>query len=177
MPMVFYSRVETALGELLLTSTGAKLTGLYFADQPHGQIAPHWHRNEDLALFAETQRQLEEFAAGERTSFDLDLLAQGTPFQMLVWKEISRIPFGKTTTYSALAQRIGKPDSVRAVGTAAGANPLCLVVPCHRVVGKDGSLTGFAGGLERKQALLEFESARLAGSDAPLQMPGQLVAA
>jgi methylated-DNA-[protein]-cysteine S-methyltransferase len=103
---------------------------------------------------------LEEYASGKRQQFDLPIGLAGTPFQALVWHQISLISFGQTVTYSDLARRIGSPDAVRAVGTAAGRNPLCWIVPCHRVVGRDGSMTGYAGGLGRKEALLAFESGR-----------------
>jgi methylated-DNA-[protein]-cysteine S-methyltransferase len=97
----------------------------------------------------------------------------GTPFQVRVWNEIARIPFGRTISYGELAERVGSADAVRAVGTATGRNPVCWIVPCHRVVGKDGSLTGFAGGLERKRAFLDFES----GKSAMLAPEAELVAA
>jgi O-6-methylguanine DNA methyltransferase len=101
--------------------------------------------------------QLDEYFAGKRTEFDLDLDLHGTPFQRSVWDELTRIPFGETISYRQLAGRIGRPTAVRAVGAANGANPVCLVVPCHRVIGADGSLTGFGGGIDVKRSLLKLE--------------------
>ena len=167
--MTTYTHIDSALGQLLLTSSEGKLSGLYFADQPHARIAPGWVRQDDADIFAQTAQQLEEYASGERESFDLLLALSGTPFQLLVWNAIAAIPFGQTITYGELAQRIGRsPAEARAVGTATGQNPICWIVPCHRVVGKNGDLTGYAGGLARKSALLEFEGAKSVGWEAIL---------
>lgn len=109
------------------------------------------------------RKQLESYFAGRRVGFDLDLAERGTPFQCDVWRALVAIPYGETTTYAELARRIGRPKAVRAVGAANGANPWAIVVPCHRVIGADGTLTGYAGGLERKRELLALErAARLA---------------
>ena len=105
--------------------------------------------------------QLEEYFAGKRKTFDLELAPRGTPFQMAVWNELLKIAYGETITYAELAQRIGKPNAVRAVGAANGANPIPLIVPCHRVIGSNGTLTGYGGGLDRKQWLLALEGRRL----------------
>ena len=102
-------------------------------------------------------KQLDEYLRGERTEFDLELAPRGTPFQLAVWNELLRIPYGTTTSYGTLAKRIGKRDAVRAVGAANGANPIPIVIPCHRVIGANGSLTGYGGGLHIKRALLELE--------------------
>jgi methylated-DNA-[protein]-cysteine S-methyltransferase len=167
--MTLYTRIESPLGQLLLASREKKLSGLYFLDQPHApQIGRDWVRRDDAAIFHQTGEQLHEYASGERELFDLDIDLSGTPFQILVWRQINAIPFGHTITYSDLAQRIANPQSIRAVGTATGANPLSWIVPCHRVVGKNGSLTGYAGGLKRKSALLDFEATRSNG------LPGAL---
>jgi methylated-DNA-[protein]-cysteine S-methyltransferase len=107
-------------------------------------------------------RQLREYFAGERRKFDLDLLPEGTPFQLRAWRALQRIPFGRTLSYGEQAERLGNKSAVRAVGQANGRNPLPIVVPCHRVIGKDGSLTGFGGGLRQKQWLLQHEAAVLA---------------
>ena len=164
-----HTEIETVLGSLLLTSRQGALSGLYFTDQPHApQIGCDWILQDDADIFMQTEQQLREYAAGERERFDLGMDLSGTPFQVRVWREINAIPFGHTLSYSDLAQRMGIPQSVRAVATATGANPLCWIVPCHRVVGKKGSLTGYAGGLSRKRALLDFESARFSGYDASL---------
>lgn len=105
--------------------------------------------------------QLEEYFAGSRKTFDLDLAPHGTPFQLAVWNELMNVGYGETITYAELAQRIGKPNAVRAVGAANGANPIPLIVPCHRVIGSNGTLTGYGGGIERKQWLLAHEGRRL----------------
>lgn len=171
---ILFAYVGSPLGELLLTSRAGKLTGLYFADQPHAHAAPRLIEEPDADIFSETQRQVEEFASGIRQSFDLPLDLSGSPFQALVWKAINAIPYGKTITYGELAEQIGRPvKDARAVGTATGQNPLCWIVPCHRVVGKDGSMTGYAGGVPRKIALLEFEAAKLAGKEAVLALPSE----
>ena len=167
--MTTYTHIDSPLGQLLLTSREGKLSGLYFADRPHARISPDWVRQDDAAMFARTAQQLEEYASGERESFDLPLGLIGTPFQVSVWNAIATIPFGQTITYSELAQRIGRPPKdARAVGTATGQNPVCWIVPCHRVVGKSGALTGYAGGVTRKSALLDFEAAKSAGRGAIL---------
>ena len=167
--MTTYTYIDSPLGQLLLTSRDGKLSGLYFADQPHARIAPGWLQEDDAAVFAETAQQLEEYASGDRESFDLPLSLSGTPFQVSVWKAIAAIPFSQTITYSELAQRAGRsPKDARAIGMATGQNPVGWIVPCHRVVGKSGALTGYAGGIARKSALLEFEAAKSAGWEAIL---------
>jgi len=169
MPTTIYTHVDSPLGQLLVTGREGKLSGLYFADQPHAHIDPDWVRQDDADIFAQTAQQLVEYASGERERFDLPLGLSGTPFQLRVWNTIARISFGQTITYSDLAQRIGRsPKEARAVGTATGQNPVCWIVPCHRVVGKNGDLTGYAGGLARKSALLEFEGAKSVGWEAIL---------
>jgi methylated-DNA-[protein]-cysteine S-methyltransferase len=166
--MTTYTHIDSPLGQLLLTSSEGKLSGLYFADQPHARISPGWVRQDDAAIFVQTAQQLEEYASGERESFDLPLSLSGTPFQVSVWNAIAAIPFGQTITYSELAQRVGSSQAARAVGTATGQNPVCWIVPCHRVMGKGGALTGYAGGIARKSALLEFEGAKSVGWEAIL---------
>jgi methylated-DNA-[protein]-cysteine S-methyltransferase len=157
--MTIYSFHETFLGRLLLTADETALTGLYFADEPHAPGAEHLGiRSDDAAIFRRTVEQLDAYTAGSLTEFDLPLRLEGTPFQERVWSEIARIPFGATISYGELATRIAAPLAVRAAGRAAGANPIGWIVPCHRVTGKDGSLTGYAGGLPRKRLLLDFES-------------------
>ena len=116
---------------------------------------------EDTGRTAGLRRQLAEYFAGERREFDLRLAPEGTPFERSVWEELRRIPFGETRSYGEIAQAIGRPGAARAVGRANGANPIPIVVPCHRVIGADGSLTGFGGGLEAKSRLLEIEGRRL----------------
>ncbi len=141
------------LGDLLLLAgDDGRLRGLYLPDGPppsaSGPDAP----------FAAAHEQLDAYFAGELEAFDLALAPEGTPFQLRVWEELTRIPFGETISYSQLAERIGDRRAVRAVGLANGRNPISIVVPCHRVIGADGSLVGYGGGLERKRWLLEHEA-------------------
>jgi methylated-DNA-[protein]-cysteine S-methyltransferase len=116
---------------------------------------------EDAGRTAEVRRQLDEYFAGQREEFDLNLAPHGTPFELSVWEELRRIPFGETRSYADIARALGKPAATRAVGRANGANPIPIVVPCHRVIGSNGSLTGFGGGLDNKVRLLELEGRRL----------------
>lgn len=154
-----FTRCDSPLGSLLLTSDGEALTGIAF---PGGAPVPEeeegWQRDDAAPLFAEARRQLAEYFAGQRTDFELPLAPSGTPFQLQVWAELRRIPYGTTISYGEQARRIGKPKAARAVGLANGRNPISIVVPCHRVVGADGTLTGFGGGLPTKRALLDLES-------------------
>lgn len=143
--------MDSPVGGLRLHASAGLLTAVRFDAEPGGR------RVRDEVLDA-AQAQLEEYFAGERTTFDLPLANDGTEFQRKVWGELRRIPFGETTTYGEIARRLGyQPGISRAVGAANGANPLPVVVPCHRVVGADGTLTGYAGGPERKRILLELE--------------------
>jgi methylated-DNA-[protein]-cysteine S-methyltransferase len=167
--MTLYTQIDSSLGKLLLTSRDGRLTGLYFADQPHAKIAPEWTRRDEAEVFARTARQLSEFSLGKREHFDLPMYLDGTPFQEQVWHAITKIPFGKTISYTELAEQIGAPEAVRAVGGAAGRNPIGWVVPCHRVMGKSGALTGYAGRVTRKSVLLDFEATRAAGREAVLK--------
>jgi methylated-DNA-[protein]-cysteine S-methyltransferase len=118
--------------------------------------AAGWRR--DDARFADVARQLEQYFDGERTTFDIPLRMQGGPFEREVWAELLRIPYGETASYGEIARRVGKPHASRAVGAANGRNPIAIIVPCHRVIGSDGALTGYGGGLERKRALLDLEA-------------------
>jgi len=158
---------ESPIGPLTLTGDGHALTGLWFPGRgPAHDEADH--RPEDFAAAID---QLDAYFAGERRDFDLPLRPRGTPFQRRVWAELERIPYGTTTSYGALAQRLGDERgdwvSPRALGTANGANPISVIVPCHRVIGSDGSLTGYGGGLQRKQALLDLEERDIAGEPTP----------
>jgi len=158
--MIRFARIATPQGTLVAIARGAALTGLYFENQKYfPPMDPAWREDPGAAPLAECARQVHEYFEGSRTAFDLPLAPEGTDFQRRVWEEIARIPFGKTITYSQLASRAGAPGSARAAGAATGRNPISIVVPCHRVVGTDGSLTGYAGGLHRKTALLEMEGA------------------
>jgi methylated-DNA-[protein]-cysteine S-methyltransferase len=150
----FY-RVGSPIGSLLLTSDGSALTGVYM--EPQELSIEGWAEDAALAPLAAAARQLSEYFAGNRRDFDLPMRLEGTAFQRRVWRELVEIPYGKTWSYGELARRIGNPNASRAVGLANGRNPLSIVVPCHRVIGADGSLTGYGGGIERKRWLLAHE--------------------
>jgi methylated-DNA-[protein]-cysteine S-methyltransferase len=168
--MKYFTHVDSPLGTILLVSNGSSLTGLYFVGQKYvAQPAEDWIQTEVAQPFRDAQRQLTEYFAGERRTFDLPLSFEGTPFQQRVWHAIAAIPCGETISYAALAKSAGAPGSARAAGAATGRNPISLVVPCHRVVGTDGSLTGYAGGLDRKRRLLALE-APLEGSVGDLRI-------
>ncbi len=159
MPTAF-SRLASPIGELLLTASETALTGVYFENSsyvPPLHIVERGTRGEAVLLRA--QGQLTEYFAGTRTTFDLALDAEGTAFEHRVWDLLRTIPYGTTTSYSALARRLGDVKATRAVGAANGKNPIPIIVPCHRVVGARGELTGFGGGIERKRWLLEHEGA------------------
>lgn len=155
-----YTYLTTRVGKVLLAAddTGLRLISFESEKSTH-QPEPDWV--EDADALASVASQLEAYFAGDLEDFRLPLSPQGTPFQMQVWQELQRIPYGTTISYGELAERIGNPKAVRAVGTANGANPLPIVIPCHRVIGADGSLTGYGGGLEIKEALLAIEGALL----------------
>jgi methylated-DNA-[protein]-cysteine S-methyltransferase len=156
--MTRYIRFATSLGNLYATANDEGITGIYYEGGRHAPpIAPDWKEDSHSPQMRECARQVRDFLDGKRKSFDLTLAPEGTPFQQRVWREIARIPFGETLSYAQLAARAGAPGSARAAGAATGRNPHSIVVPCHRVVGTDGSLTGYAGGLERKTRLLEIE--------------------
>jgi methylated-DNA-[protein]-cysteine S-methyltransferase len=151
---------ESPLGPMLLAATGRGLAGLWFIGQRHGPDSSHWRRDPQHAILLQAATQLGEYFAGQRSQFELPLdLQGGTPFQQSVWQALLAIPRGGTTSYAALSRQVGKPQAARAVGAAVGRNPLSIVVPCHRVIGAAGALTGYAGGLERKTALLRLEGA------------------
>lgn len=149
--------IDTPLGRVRLARTARGLAGLWFEGQKHhpGEL-PARHHSDDPQL-REAATQLQRYFAGTFTRFDLPLDLLGTPFQRAVWQALLRIPVGRTCSYGELAQAIGKPAAARAVGAAVGRNPVSLVVPCHRVLGAGGALTGYAGGVERKRVLLELE--------------------
>ena len=158
------SRCPSPLGEVRLAASSLGLVGLWFDGQRHlpAQLdgPGAWPATDAHPVLREAARQLQEYLGGTRTRFDLSLdLRGGTPFQQAVWRTLCTIPRGRTTSYLAIAQALGKPSAVRAVGAAVGRNPVSVAVPCHRVLGRDGNLTGYAGGLERKRALLRLEEA------------------
>lgn len=149
------------IGELTLVAEGDAITGLYFPRQRYmpdrATFGPRVEAGRGSTGFADAQRQLGEYFAGERTAFDLRLDPRGDDFQQQVWKLLGDIPYGQTMTYAKLAGQLGDVTLARDVGAAVGRNPLSILVPCHRVIGRDGRLTGYAGGLDRKRFLLELE--------------------
>ena len=149
---MIYRFIDSPVGRLLIGGAGERLQVIGFPGQTP---APGWQR--DDSAFAPAERQLSEYFAGQRRAFDLPLAPSATPFQARVLDALQRIPYGETRSYSDIARTIGKPAAVRAVGAANARNPLPIVIPCHRVVGKDGSLTGFGGGLPTKRYLLNLE--------------------
>jgi methylated-DNA-[protein]-cysteine S-methyltransferase len=152
-------RIRTPIGDLILLASARGLAGLFFGHRVEPGGLPNDVAGNEVLNAAEAQ--LGEYFAGSRAAFDLPLDARGTEFQRAVWAELSRIPFGVTRSYGEIAERIGRPKSVRAVGAANGANPIAVIVPCHRVIGADGTLTGFGGGLPLKKKLLALEGVLL----------------
>jgi len=169
----FYSVMDSPCGPLrLVLNEGGSVRGIDFAK---GRTAVQFHQEAEDAGWildeektADLRRQLEEYFAGKRQSFDLRLAPEGTEFQRQVWAALEELPFGTTTSYGVLARDIGRPKASRAVGAANGANPIPIVVPCHRVIGANGSLTGFGGGLKSKKVLLELEG--LSVAEGPRQL-------
>jgi methylated-DNA-[protein]-cysteine S-methyltransferase len=160
-----HTTIRSSLGDLTVVGRGETVTGLYF---PH-----HWHRPDQSAFgehrdagFDDVRRQLEEYLAGERREFDVPAETAGSPFQERVWRLISQVPYGTTVSYGALAKELGR-TTAQEVGAAVGRNPLSILIPCHRVVGASGALTGYAGGLRRKRILLDLEQ-QVAGRSARL---------
>jgi methylated-DNA-[protein]-cysteine S-methyltransferase len=159
-PSIVQMRYESPLGPMIVAATNHGLAGLWFEGQRHLPESSGWPVKPQHPVLRRTVAQLDEYFGGKRTRFELPLdLQGGTAFQQSVWQALLSIPPGGTTSYGVLSQRIGQPAAVRAVGAAVGRNPLSIVVPCHRVLGSDGSLTGYAGGLQRKSALLQLEGA------------------
>ena len=153
---MYYCYEDSPVGRLLLAGDGEYLQVLAFSTGNKARGAdPGWQRNE--MVFDEARRQLEEYFAGQRRIFEMDLAPRATPFQQQVLDALREIPYGETRSYRDVAQTIGNPKAVRAVGGANGNNPIAIVIPCHRVVGSNGSLTGFGGGLENKRFLLDLE--------------------
>jgi len=158
----WYDEMPSPVGTLRLVADEQGLCEIWFERGRH-QKAPQSHWLRDAKPLAQARRQLEEYFAGTRQQFDLPLHPLGTPFQLEVWWELARIPYGATISYGELARRINQPQAMRAVGAANGRNPLPIVLPCHRVIGSDGSLTGFGGGLPTKRYLLSMESRTVHG--------------
>jgi methylated-DNA-[protein]-cysteine S-methyltransferase len=159
--MTLYTTTASPIGELLLAGDGESVEAVHMQNGLRPlQIPPDWTRADDA--FPATRTQLEEYFAGTRRRFELRLGPAGNLFELAVWRALQDIPYGETESYGALASRIGHPDAARAVGAANGRNPIAVIVPCHRVIGANGSLTGYGGGLERKRLLLDLEAGVLA---------------
>ncbi|GAC1501327.1 MAG: methylated-DNA--[protein]-cysteine S-methyltransferase [Steroidobacteraceae bacterium] len=153
-----FGYLESPIGPLMLTSDGTALTGLFMEPSRRElKTAEGWVEDLTIAPLAAAVQQLNEYFAGARRGFDLPLRFDGTAFQRRVWEELRKIPYGETWSYGQLARRIGNPGASRAVGLANGRNPISILAPCHRVIGADGSLTGYGGGLDRKRWLLAHE--------------------
>jgi len=154
------THIDSPLGGITLAATDQGLAGVWFDQQRHWPDTRGWQADDTHPVLRQAADQLGDYFAGRRDRFDLPLdLSHGTAFQQSVWQALLAIPAGQTTSYGALSAGVGKPAAVRAVGAAVGRNPISVIVPCHRVLGADGSLTGYAGGLERKTALLALEGA------------------
>lgn len=152
-----YAYLDSPIGRLLLAGRAGALSLIYFLSG-RGRMTPDPAWQEDPRPFAEARRQLDAYFAGRLEVFDLPLALDGTPFQVKVWRAVAEIPYGQTRAYGDVARRIRRPSAVRAVGAANGQNPLPIIIPCHRVIGSNGSLTGYGGGLPIKRALLALES-------------------
>ena len=158
--MIHYRTIDSPIGLLTLAGHGSALTNLRMVDQTYEPSRADW--SADPGAFNDAVDQLAAYFAGELTDFDIELDLRGTEFQQRVWKALLTIPYGETRSYGEIAQQIGAPGAARAVGLANGHNPIAIVVPCHRVIGASGSLTGYGGGLDRKRTLLELEKKRAA---------------
>ena len=153
----YWTMMKTPVGELFIAGRDEKLTDVLFRRPRKGFPGPMWEKSD--RPFAEVKKQLAEYFRGERRKFDLKLAPEGTPFQLAAWRQLRRIPCGKTISYGEQARRMGNPKAARAVGAANGENPISIIVPCHRVIGANGKLTGFGGGLGKKKRLLDLEGA------------------
>jgi methylated-DNA-[protein]-cysteine S-methyltransferase len=154
---MLYCTTESPIGELLLAGDGETLQLLHMQGGRHRiRVASDWKHSAEP--FVPVRAQLAEYFDGRGRSFDLPLKPTGSPFELAVWRALLEIPYGETVSYGELAARIGRPDAARAVGVANGRNPIAVIIPCHRVIGADGSLTGYGGGLERKRLLLDLEA-------------------
>jgi len=154
-----HTTIDSPLGELTLTARGDFLTGIFY--EGHWHLPPSEYFGERVSaeesLFTHTEAQLQEYLGGQRTTFDVPLETHGNPFQERVWERLKHIPYGETVSYGQLASELGDPNLAQAVGSAVGRNPISVIIPCHRVVGRNGQLTGYAGGLPNKRFLLELE--------------------
>jgi methylated-DNA-[protein]-cysteine S-methyltransferase len=158
--MTNFRTIDSPIGPLTLAGRNSALTNLRMVDQTYEPSRAGWRRDDNV--FADAVEQLNAYFAGELTDFDLELDLQGTLFQRRVWEALLKIPYGETRSYGEIAVQVGAPGSARAVGLANGHNPIAIIVPCHRVIGANGKLTGYGGGVDRKLTLLELEKSRAA---------------
>lgn len=174
-PTTITTTMDSPIGELTLTADGGLLTGVHMHEQRHLPKVPAGSQRDDVGL-AHVVAQLEAYFAGELADFELPMRMQGTEFQQRVWASLCEIPYGETISYGELARWVGNPKASRAVGLANGRNPVAIIVPCHRVIGANGSLTGYGGGLDRKVWLLEHETAHRPrpGRQAQLDLQAQI---
>jgi methylated-DNA-[protein]-cysteine S-methyltransferase len=156
----YWTTIDSPLGPLVLTADDEGITGLHMDGEAHGPSKPGKNWVEDAPRFAAARHQLGEYFDGVRTEFDLPLRPVGTSFQQAVWAALQTIPYGEVRSYGEIAAQIGRPGASRAVGLANGRNPIAVIVPCHRVIGASGALTGYGGGLDRKRLLLDLEARR-----------------
>ena len=154
----YWTTMKSPVGELFIAGRDGKITDVLFRRPHTGFPGPLWEKSDKP--FREIKRQLDEYFRGERKKFDLKLAPEGTPFQLAAWRQLRRIPHGVTISYGEQAKSMGKPRAARAVGAANAKNPISIVVPCHRVIGANGKLTGFGGGLGKKRKLLDLEGAK-----------------
>ena len=155
--MTHFTHHSSPLGEILLTMQEGQLTGLWIQGEKHCPVInPRWQTN--AAPFSQVRKQLDEYFAGTRKEFSLDIFTKGTAFQHSVWQQLAKIPYGTTASYASLAESISHPRATRAVGTANGKNPICIIIPCHRVIATNGNLAGYSGGISHKKWLLDHEA-------------------
>ena len=165
-----HTTIDSPVGPLTLVARDGVLCGLYMVEQRHRPGDEAFGRP-DATVFAEATEQVQEYFAGRRTGFDVPMAFIGTEFQQRVWRALRHIPYGQTRSYGQIAEKIGSPAASRAVGAANGRNPISVIIPCHRVVGSTGHLTGYGGGLERKQLLLDFERNVVSGRHLDHRVP------
>lgn len=159
--MTYFTTIESPIDELVLLSEGDAISCLHMTEgKIKMEIATAWKRDDKLPVFKSVREQLKSYFAGALKEFDVPLQLNGTEFQVRVWNELCNIPFGTTINYGQLASRVGNPNAQRAVGLANGKNPIAVIVPCHRVIGANGTLTGYSGGLCRKEILLDLEQGK-----------------
>lgn len=164
-----YDTFTSPIGTITIASNGTAVTELHIQDDKYFLAPPKdWKRTADDPLLIQARNELLEFFDKRRTTFTIPLMPKGTPFQQTVWNALKQIPPGQTVSYMQIAEAIGKPKTIRAVGSAIGRNPLCILIPCHRVMGSDGKFHGYVAGVKRKQFLLELEGMTFIGDSYPM---------